>query len=717
MKNYTLKESITLQKKQEEESIHRNYTKVFDSITCKKKINLGKFSDNSAYNALKAVTVILKIKVQPNVMNNITNASNIEAMADHIGIPIRHVQMDENFSNYVSGVFYTTLDSKEVVIFHKMRSCFVYECDSGKVYKYKPHMKISKSVLQFYKPFTEPRMTLKGLGTFACELMGMEILIFLGLSFFLSLLALAVPIAMNYLVGEILPEANTSLLLEYSIGLFVFGLGSALFFASKSLILLKIEGKLTYYVETAAWYRILNFPMKFFEKYKSADIAMRASAADSIRKILTGSVISSLFSGMFSIVGFIALCYFSWKIALIIGGMILIFQLAYFPLVFKQVKVMKKFQDHFGSLVSDGQENINNIQKIKSSCSENRILDRFIKSNRKQVELRYKFQRYNNFESMGDIAFSSSIYVVVYTLVATVFKVGSEFSLGDFIAFNSILGTFVGSFIGMMKSIVHFVEIKPYLERFKPIMDQEVESDNNYKSTPSNLCGDIEFKNVSFKYSDGDRNIIDDVSLVIKKGEYVAITGASGSGKSTLLKLLMGFKLPDSGDITYNSYSLSDVNLHYLRLKLGVVLQKTELFDSDIYTNIRMNMPVGMPEVEEAVKLAGLERDIENLPMGLFTVLQANGASLSGGQRQRISIARALIRKPEFLYFDEATSSLDNITQSIVTKTILDLNITRVVIAHRLSTIKHADKIIVLDQGKITKMGTFEEIYGQKIII
>ncbi|WP_395166624.1 ATP-binding cassette domain-containing protein [Francisella salimarina] len=704
MKKYSLEESIKLQKNYENASIKKNFSDIFESINKKKKNNLEKFTDNELLNALIAVTNILKIKVDRSLIDDIVNAENIEAMADYVGIPVRHVQIDDNFANYNSGVFYAKLGDKNVLVFRRVRSYYVYECDTGIVYKYNATMKLSSSALQFYKPFTNKKLTLKEVGQYAYDILGKEMILFLALSLLLSIINLAVPIAMNYLVSEILPEANTQLLLEYSLGLFAFGLGSALFMASKSLILLNIEGKLTYYFETATWHRILNFPIDFFEKYKSADVSMRASAANSIRKILTGTTVSSMFSGLFSVVSFFALCYFSWRIAIIIACVLLLFQLVCIPMVFKQIKVMKLFQDHFGGIVSDSQEKINNIQKIKSSCAEHRVFSNFIKSNKKQVELRYKFQRYNNIENMLDISLHSFIFVIVYVLVAVLFSSNNDFSLASFISFNSILGSFIGSFISMMKAFVHFAEIKPYIERFRPIADQQTESDNSYRITPNDLSGDIEFKNVSFKYEGGERNIIDDVSFTIKKGEYIAITGPSGCGKSTLLKLLLGFKLPDSGDITYNNYSIRDINLRNLRQQIGVVLQKTELFDSDIYTNIRMNLPVGLEEVDRAVKMAGLERDIENLPMGLFTVLQANGASLSGGQKQRIAIARALIRDPSYLYFDEATSALDNITEAIVTETLERFDNTRVVIAHRKSTIEGADKIIELKEGKIVRV-------------
>ncbi|MBK2357785.1 ATP-binding cassette domain-containing protein [Francisella hispaniensis] len=704
MKRYSLEESIKLQKAYENSSIKKNFSDIFSSVKRKKKNNLEKFTDNELLNALIAVTKILKISIDGSLIDDVANAENLEAMADHVSIPVRHVQIDDDFASYDSGVFFTKLDDKNVVIFRRMRSYYVYECSTGLVYKYSSSMKLSSSVLQFYKPFNNQILTLKEFLKYTYDILGKEIVYFLALGLLLSILSLAAPIAMKYLIEDILPEANTQLLLEYSLGLFAFGLGTALFMASKGLILLYIEGKLAYYIETATWYRILNFPVGFFKKYKSADISIRADAANSIRNILAETTVSSIFGGLFSTISFLALCYISWQIAIIIACILLLFQLVSISIVFRQIKVMKEYLDDFSNIVSDSQERVDNIQKIKSSCSEHRVFSNFIKSNRKQVELRYKFKRYENIENTLNIILKTFIFIIVYVLVTVLFSSSKAFSLSSFIMFNSLLGSFMGSFISMMQAFVKFAEIKPHIERFKPIAMQEVESDSIHKITPKDLYGDIEFKNVSFKYEDGERNVIDNASFVIKKGEFVAITGPSGSGKSTLLKLLLGFNLPNKGDITYNNYSIHDINLRTLRQQIGVVLQKTELFDSDIYTNIRTNMQVGLGEVNKAVKMSGLEQDIKNLPMGLFTILQANGSSLSGGQRQRIAIARAMIRNPFYLYFDEATSALDNVTQSIVIESLQNFDNTKVVIAHRKSTIKNADKIIELKDGKIVRV-------------
>ena len=209
--------------------------------------------------------------------------------------------------------------------------------------------------------------------------------------------------------------------------------------------------------------------------------------------------------------------------------------------------------------------------------------------------------------------------------------------------------------------------------------------------------------------------ILDDLSLKIEPGEYVGIVGKSGCGKSTLIRLLLGFEQPLSGGIYYDNYDLAKVDKASLRRKIGCCLQSGSLFTGDLFHNITVTAPWATHEdAWEALRMASLEDDVRNMPMGLFTLVSESGGGLSGGQKQRVLIARALISKPDILFFDEATSALDNIAQKTVSDNLDELMCTRVVIAHRLSTIRHCDRIIVLDKGKIAEEGTFEELMENK---
>ena len=193
----------------------------------------------------------------------------------------------------------------------------------------------------------------------------------------------------------------------------------------------------------------------------------------------------------------------------------------------------------------------------------------------------------------------------------------------------------------------------------------------------------------------------------------LTLVGPSGCGKSTLLRALLGFEQPESGAVYFDGKDLRGLDAALVRRQIGVVLQNSTLFRGDIFTNILGSKPLTMDDAWEAARMAGLEQDIRRLPMGMHTIIAEGGGGLSGGQRQRLMIARAIVSKPRILLFDEATSALDNQSQAIVSRSLEGLKSTRVVIAHRLSTIIHADRIYVLDRGRIMQNGTYSELMAQ----
>jgi ATP-binding cassette subfamily C protein len=249
-------------------------------------------------------------------------------------------------------------------------------------------------------------------------------------------------------------------------------------------------------------------------------------------------------------------------------------------------------------------------------------------------------------------------------------------------------------------------------ERAKPILSETVESRGSGDGRVT-LAGAIEVSHVSFRYEENGPLILDDVNLRIRPGEFVAIVGASGSGKSTLLRLLLGFEVCTGGGIFYDGQALVGLDLRVVRQQIGVVMQNSRVTPGDIYSNIVGNSGRSIEEAWQAARAAALAADIEAMPMGMHTVISQGGATLSGGQQQRLLIARALASRPSILFFDEATSALDNVTQAAVSESLEALRVTRVVIAHRLSTIRHADKIVVLEHGRIVEVGRYEELMSK----
>ncbi len=251
------------------------------------------------------------------------------------------------------------------------------------------------------------------------------------------------------------------------------------------------------------------------------------------------------------------------------------------------------------------------------------------------------------------------------------------------------------------------------MEKWTSSLEEQTEIDAS-KAIPGPLTGDIEINHVSFRYNPNSPVVLNDVSLKVKPGEFVALVGHSGSGKSTLMRLLLGFETSEKGAIYYDGKDLATLELRHLRKQIGTVLQDEIIIGDSIRNYIVSEGFYNEEEVLSAIKMAGFEEDLKNFPMGLETLIINEGATLSGGQKQRLHIAKALVAKPKILLFDEATSSLDNKTQDIVSTNIAKLNVTRIVLAHRFSTIKSADRIYVFDKGQIKESGTFEDLYKNK---
>ena len=223
--------------------------------------------------------------------------------------------------------------------------------------------------------------------------------------------------------------------------------------------------------------------------------------------------------------------------------------------------------------------------------------------------------------------------------------------------------------------------------------------------------GNIELQDVSFAYSKNTKPVFKDLNLKINKGDYVAIVGRTGCGKTTLVRLLLGLEKPTQGRILFDDKDLESINKNSLRQHIGTVMQDGKLFAGTIYDNIVISNPGLKPEeVWKAAEKACIADDIKAMPMGMHTIIQDGGLSLSGGQRQRLLIARAIASNPGILIFDEATSSLDNITQQKITEALESLHCTRIVVAHRLSTIQKCDRILVIENGKIAEEGIYSDL-------
>jgi ABC-type bacteriocin/lantibiotic exporter with double-glycine peptidase domain len=289
---------------------------------------------------------------------------------------------------------------------------------------------------------------------------------------------------------------------------------------------------------------------------------------------------------------------------------------------------------------------------------------------------------------------------------------GGSMRTGDFLAF---VAAFSGSFNAILSTagaVMGALSIVPQYRMAQPIL-QAVPEISVGRADPGALTGDIAFDRVVFGYHQGGPPVLEDLTFHVKAGEFVAFVGPSGTGKSTILRLLLGFETAHSGAVSYDGRDLKDLDVRAVRRQIGVVLQSGRLMPGDIYTNIVGCSSATRDDAWRACRMAGFEEDLKRMPMGMHTMVTDGGGTLSGGQRQRLMISRAIVTSPRILFFDEASSALDNHTQATVSKSLKQLRATRILIAHRLSTIVDADRIYVLQRGRIVQGGAYSELMAQ----
>jgi ATP-binding cassette subfamily C protein len=372
----------------------------------------------------------------------------------------------------------------------------------------------------------------------------------------------------------------------------------------------------------------------------------------------------------------------------------------------RRLSYERKLTEADGRIEGEVFQLLTGITKIRVAAAEGRAFARW--ADRFSGLSTNSFRAEQLMNGLG--VFNSGLPVIASICIfATLFFGETGLNPGGFISFNSAFSQFLGAGIGMSVALTSILNVIPLYERMKPILNTSPEVDDLKPSAPE-LTGDIEISSVTFGYKDSPVPVLNDLSLKIRSGEFVALVGASGCGKSTLFRLLLGFEKPQSGTIYYDKQDLDALDIVSVRRQLGVVLQNGKLIPGSIFTNIVGSLPLGQAEVEEAIRMAGMEEDLKAMPMGIHTMISEGASTLSGGQRQRLMIARALASKPRILLFDEATSALDNRTQALVSQSVEMLNVTRLVIAHRLSTIRNADRIIVFDKGRIIESGSYDEL-------
>ena len=392
--------------------------------------------------------------------------------------------------------------------------------------------------------------------------------------------------------------------------------------------------------------------------------------------------------------------------------MVLFFTTSIGLFIRKKLQALMELEGHlFGNVV----QLINGVGKLRVAGADDRAFVHWVKQYSRQLKLRSDtyalFDVVSVFNQIVPALSAVILYLIAFQLLVGARQggAGAELTLGTFLAFSTAYGTFLGGTTSLSNTVVGFLDLFARGRRIQPILDEEPEIDLS-KADPGRLTGRLSVNKVDFRYGADGPKVLDEVGFHAEPGEFVALVGPSGSGKSTLLRLLLGFETPTAGTITYDGQDLANLDVLAIRRQLGVVLQGGKLDAGSVFDNIACGNVITLDQAWAAAEDAGFAKEVRQMPMGMHTILSVGGGNLSGGQRQRLLIARALAQRPRILLFDEATSALDNRTQAIVSESLERLNVTRLVIAHRLSTIRNADRIYVVDSGRIVQEGRFREL-------
>ncbi|CEP41279.1 peptidase domain-containing ABC transporter (plasmid) [Paraclostridium sordellii] len=639
-------------------------------------------------------------------------ANKPEDIFGEIPLPaIAHVVIDNTMLHYV--------------VIHKISEKEIIVADPAKgIVKYKPSdfFNIWTGILIILTPTSDFKKgnEVKGVFTRFFELLkpqkGLLINIFLA-SILITIFGIIGSFYFKFLLDDVVPNNLKQSLTMFSIGFIVLAIFKVIMEAFRTQLLIHLGQKLDIPLMLGYYEHVINLPMNFFGTREVGEIISRFNDASNIRQAISGVALTMMIDVFMVLIG---------------GGILysqspFLFSLTIIPLVLYGIivysfksnieKANRETMEKNSKLTSYLIESLNGIETIKAFNSEREVNLETEKRFIKFIKAIFKNECINNIQvSLKSLV--KGVFAIAILWIGSIQVLNGKISFGELLTFNALLAYF-------LTPIENIINLQPTVqtalvaaERLSEILDLELEKSEqeDKKINPKSLKGNISFKDVDFRY--GTRNLIlKNINMTIKKGERIALVGESGSGKTTLAKLLLNFYQCEKGEILVNDYNLLDINVEALRDKIAYISQETFLFNGTILENLMLGNPyLTYEEIIDACEKAQIHNFINSLPLRYNTLVEENGSNFSGGQKQRLSIARAILRKPEILIMDEATSNLDSITEKAIERTIHKFSegMTTIIIAHRLSTIMRCDNIYILEKGEIKEKGNHKELLEQQ---
>ena len=704
-------EQIKLRKKKDHDAFDRTFLRIACAVTGNKKALSGLGAEERAQNAVDEILSYYhtdSVEIPPKID---TPEKRLEYALNRSGIMYRTVELEESWYKDAFGAMlgFWKEDHEPVALLPFGLSHYrYYDNETGEysLVSEKSRELFEKEAYAFYRPFPLKKLRLIDLGRYILGILEPSDYILVVLATLIVTLSGMLTPRINYfLFTRVIDNPSMSLLLSTGIFLLCTQVGSLMLGAAKSLVSARIDTKMSISVEAATMMRILSLPAAFFRDYGSGELSSRASYVNSLCSTLVSVILNTGLTSLFSLVYITQI--FAYAPGLVAPALTIITVTVLFSVLssFLQMRLTKK------QMLIGTKENgmsyavISGIQKIRLSGAEMRAFSRWGSLYAKEAELTYNPPLFLKINGVISSAIFLTGTIIMYNAAIT-----TGVSVPEYYAFNTAYGMVSGAFMSLFGIALTAANIKPIFDMAEPLLKAEPEVSESRAAVPK-ISGGIEINDLTFSYKEGSPVILDDISLKIRPGQYVAIVGRTGCGKSTLVRLLLGFERPDKGGIYYDGKDLNSIDLKSLRKHIGVVTQNGRLFQGDIFSNIVIAAPnLTLKDAWEAAEIAGIADDIRQMPMGMNTLISEGSGGISGGQKQRLMIARAVAPKPRLLILDEATSALDNITQRKVSEALDRMRCTRIVIAHRLSTIKQCDRIVVIDEGRIVEDGTYDDL-------
>lgn len=669
---------------------------------------------------------IAKLRQISGTDRNGTNLTGIIKGLDYLGFETKAVKVeDKKIDNSVSFPIIAHVETEDnllhYVVVHNVtkRKIIISDPSDGiKKLSHKEFSSIWTGILVLVEPkkdFQKRNEKDNSLTRFFYVLKNQKSLLFniFLVSMLYTLLGIVTSFSSKFLIDYILKDRLLTTLNVMVIGMVMLEIIQMLLSIFRGYLLIFLGQKIDITILLGYYNHVIKLPMNFFSTRKIGEITSRFSDADNINDAVAETVLTLMLDVITATVGGI-IVYLQNQYLFFVSIIVLLF---YLLIVFSFKEILKKINNEVlennSQLTSYIIQSINGIETIKAYNLEKNIQD--------ETEFKYlkviksSFKRSKIYNLLGFL--SGVVELVGNTLImwvgATQVMKG-RLTLGEMMVFNTLLGYFTDPLKSLISLQPTIQTATVSADRLGEIIDLDIEQSDE-KMIPQNLKGDIEIKGLNFRY--GTRELIlKNINMEIKQGEKIALVGESGSGKTTLAKLILKFYDFEKGDININDFNLKDIDNTFLRNKISYISQDMFLFNKTIKENLMLSDEIEIDDVIELSKKVNAYEFINELPQRFDYMIEENGTNLSTGQKQRLSILRALLKKPDILIMDEATSNLDSITESAIQKTLNnpEFNMTTIIIAHRLSTIRLCDRIYVLDKGEIIETGTHEELIELK---